>query len=940
VFEKIFPNLTVKPNGEATVCCPFPHDKGYEQNPSAHINVDKRLFHCKTCQAEGRFDKGGLSEVGFVANYYGVSYEQAIKLTSVLQDSVDVELEQWNYATEALYSNQEALDFLTNQRGLSDETIKKYRLGYAGDGVMYPVFVYGQLCDVRTYNYNRQEGEPKIRSRKGASPLLFPFDDWVNDKRDTLLCAGENDALLARQLGFNAVTVTAGEGNFPNLFANLFRDRKVSICYDCDEAGRKGARSVAFILSEAGADVRLVDLGLEGTKDSKDLTDFILKEGCSGKDLHQKVEEANVYTEELFKEDKDIHYPVINLWDVAEGKYAGKRVSARVLLSGKYDSPMQAPTAIEWECDKPNLTSEKSPCHTCPFQHKKGWWTLEENLKDLMELVDVNEQQQDKAINKFIGVPQKCPSIRKSVKARKPVYKVVLTPDVPSEEAEEYRAVEQYAFTLGLNLQDGERYRAFFKPYAHPLDGQRVFMIIDRVEESDNAINAFEMTDEIAEQLKVFQGNPFEVMARRAEQHHNFTKVFKPNPMIANAVDLLYHSPLRFKFHGREMKGYPEILIVGESRTGKTETALLFQRYVGIGNFMALKGATTAGILGGADKLTTGGFKINWGTVPRNHKGLVVMDELSGMSREVMASLTAMRSERMATVHKIAKGKAPAETRLLWCSNPRVNANGQSVNIKDYPTGVHVMLDLIGSDEDIARFDACMLVVKDQDSSPLDVPTIEAYEPEVYANLIKWVWSRTSDQVIFDKGVEEYIVQVANELNERYDTDVKFFGAECWKKVARIATACAASCFSSDSSGQCIFVTKDSVDWACSFLRSIYDNNVFRLGEYVTERRSYNETNEAVNQIVASICKSNAMVVKTLLNSVSSVPMGNLQAVSGLERSQYSELINKLSSNFLVTVSAQGLLATRRFRLAVDVYRANYSKTKMIPLSQEGSVGV
>jgi DNA primase len=939
VFEKLFPNLVVKPNGEANVCCPFLHDKGYEQNPSAHINVEKRLFHCKTCQAEGRFDNGGLSEIGFVARYYNISYEQAVKLSAILKDNEDVESEQWDNAVKLLKENKEALQFL-KQRGISDETIEKYRLGYSGDGVMYPVFIHGQLCDVRTYNYNRQEGESKIRSRKGASPLLFPFDEWLHDERPTLLCAGENDALLARQLGFNALTVTAGEGNFPKIFANLFAGKEVYICYDCDEAGRKGSRSVAFILSEVGATVRMVDLGLEGTKESKDLTDYIVKHNRKALELFNLIKNAPHYSEEHYKEDKDIVYPVINLWDVAEGKYAGRRVSARVLLSGKYDSPMQTPTAVEWKCDNPQLTRESSPCHTCPFQNKSGWWTLEENLKDLMELVDVNEQQQDKAINKFIGVPAKCPSIRKQVKARKPVYKVILTPDVPSEESEEYRAVEQYAYTLGLNLQDGERYRAFFKPYAHPLDGQRVFMIVDKVEESDNAINSFEMTDEIANSLKVFQGNPFEVMQRRAEQHHNFTKVFKPNPMIANAVDLMYHAPLRFKFNGREMKGYPEILIVGESRTGKTETALMFQRYIGIGNFMALKGATTAGVLGGADKLTTGGFKINWGTVPRNHKGLVVMDELSGMSREVLASLTAMRSERMATVHKIAKGKAPAETRLLWCSNPRVNANGQSVNIKDYPTGVHVMLDLIGSDEDIARFDACMLVTKDQESSPLDMPTVQAYEPEIYANLIKWAWTRTSEQIIFEKGVEKYIVQIANELNERYDTDVKFFGAECWKKIARIATACAVACFSSSGDYNSVVVTKHHVDWASDFLRRTYDNNVFRLGEYVRERRSYNETNEAVNQVVASICKTSAMVVKTLLNSVSSVPMGNLQAVSGLERSQFSELINKLSSNFLVTVSAQGLLATRRFRLAVDAYRSDYAKTKMIPLSQEGSVGV
>jgi hypothetical protein len=936
VFEKILPHLNPKPNGECDTLCPFPHDKGYETRPSAHINLDKRVFHCKTCQAEGRFESGGLSETGFVANYYEITYEQAATLMATMSDSENADDAQWDSVVSLLKDNAEYMEYL-HQRGLTDETIEKYRLGYSGDGIMYPVFIYGQLCDVRTY---MPDQTPKMRSRKGASPLLFPFDDWLNDERDTLLCAGENDTLLARQLGFNAVTVTGGEGTFPKIFTKLFEGKTVNICYDCDEAGKRGTRTVAFLLREVGADVRIVDLGLQGTKDSKDLTDYIIKHSHTAEDLYEKVSGAQLYSDDLFREDKNIAYPVINLWDVAEGRYAGKRVSARVLLSGKYDSPMQTPTAIEWQCNNPNLTSERSPCHTCPLQNQNGWWTLEENLKDVMELVDVNDKLQEQAINKFIGVPAKCPGVRKTIKARKPVHKVIFTPDVPSEEGEEYRAIEQYAYTLGLNLEDGQRYRAFFKPYAHPLNGQRVFMIVDRVEESDNAINAFEMKPEIAEQLKVFQGNPFQVMANRANMAHNFTKIFKPNAMIANAVDLMYHSPLRFKFNGREMKGYPEILIVGESRTGKTETGLMFQRYVGIGNFMALKGATTAGILGGADRLTTGGFKINWGTVPRNHKGLVIMDELSGMSRDVMASLTAMRSERMATVHKITRGKAPAETRLLWCSNPRVNANGQSTNIKDYPTGVHIMLDLIGSDEDIARFDVCMLIVKDQDSSPLDDPDSVAYHSEFYANLIKWIWTRTSEQVVFENAVEEYVVQVATELNEKYDTDVKLFGAEAWKKVARIATACAGACFSCTDDFLSILVCKEHVDWASDFLTKCYDNTTFRLGEYVKERRSYNETNEAVNAVVAGICRSNPMVVKTLLNSVSPVPMGNLQAVSGLERNPFSELVNKLSSNFLVTVNPNGLLATRRLRLAVDVYRSEYARNKLIPLSQEGSTGV
>jgi hypothetical protein len=233
-----------------------------------------------------------------------------------------------------------------------------------------------------------------------------------------------------------------------------------------------------------------------------------------------------------------------------------------------------------------------------------------------------------------------------------------------------------------------------------------------------------------------------------------------------------------------------------------------------------------------------------------------------------------------------------------------------------------------------------MLIVKESDSSPLDTPEIDAYDSEVYANLIKWVWTRTSEQIIFENGVEEYIVQIASELNEKYDTDIKLFGAEAWKKIARVATACAACTFSCTSDFSSVVITKQHVDWASDFLCRNYDNHTFRLAEYVKERRSYNETNEAVNTVVAGICRSNAMVVKTILNSVSPVPMGNLQAVSGLERNPFSELVNKLSSNFLITVNASGLMATRRLRLAVDAYRAEYPKTKMIPLSQEGSVGV
>ena len=57
-FKKFF-RLTdddIMPNGEHSVCCPFPHkdhlgNQYLEKHPSAHINPERDVFHCKVCSS-------------------------------------------------------------------------------------------------------------------------------------------------------------------------------------------------------------------------------------------------------------------------------------------------------------------------------------------------------------------------------------------------------------------------------------------------------------------------------------------------------------------------------------------------------------------------------------------------------------------------------------------------------------------------------------------------------------------------------------------------------------------------------------------------------------------------------------------------------------------------------------------------------------------------
>lgn len=927
-FSWYFKDFSIKTNGEANVLCPFEHDKGFDTRPSAHINLDKGVFHCKTCQAEGR--SGGVSEIGFISQLYGISYESAVSFLGKFSDYEELP-DAWETTTDALLQTEYA-DYLRNERGLSDDTIREYQLGYTGDGIRYPVLVYGQLCDVRTY---QPDGSPKMRSRKGASPLLFPFDHWLADDRDyTLLCAGENDTLLARQMGFNALCVTGGEGSFPDIFAHLFKAKTVFICYDMDAAGLNASKTVAYKLHQAGSSVHLVTLeGLTGDKSDKDITDAIVKRGFGADYLSQIIETSVPFNEDMVKEQKNRSYPLIDLWDVPHGKNHNRDLSCRVIASGNYDMPMRSPSAIEWKCN--GAVDKNAVCASCPISGKSGHWTLnEENLHTVMELVDVNSDHQKKAIHKFIHMPTKCPNGMYTVMARQEIRKMIFTPDMETE----FKDVEQYAYVIGHNLEDGLRYRVFFRSYAHPLDDQRVFMIVHKSDVSDNALNTFRMTDDIKEQLKIFQGNPFEKMRARVEQVHALTRTYRPPDMIVHAVNIMFHSPLKFKFNDVDLKGYPEGLIVGESRTGKSETTRRMMEHYGIGNMVAVKGATTAGLLGGAEKATYGGFRIAWGTIPRNNRGIVFLDELSGMAKEVMASLTDMRSSGVATVHKISTGKAPAQTRMLWLSNPRVQSNGTSKDIREYPSGVDVILDLIGSDEDIARFDFCMLIVRQEGSSfsPLDRPKLSALPSEMYRNLIYWVWSRNEDQIIIDPSNQNYLIQISNQLNQQFDSRIKFLGVEAWKKIARIAVACAGATFST-TDGELLVVERAHIDWAVEFLKQCYDNDLFRLREYVKERRMLDETNESVNQLMQSLLRTNRILITTIHQATTPMPMFNLQAISGIDRDKFNTVINSLSSNFLIKVTKEGVEATRRFRQAIDSVKRVEQKLYMTPLTQEGN---
>jgi hypothetical protein len=178
-------------------------------------------------------------------------------------------------------------------------------------------------------------------------------------------------------------------------------------------------------------------------------------------------------------------------------------------------------------------------------------------------------------------------------------------------------------------------------------------------------------------------------------------------------------------------------------------------------------------------------------------------------------------------------------------------------------------------------------------------------------------------------------------MNDKYDSsDLNIFGAEAYKKLARIAVSCAAMCFSCTDGGDTILVLKEHVDWARDFLVRCYDNGIFNLRGYVEQQKELTETNELVDAVFASIAKAHPIVIK-LIGERTDLTTYTLGVVSGLDKDALSGVMNNMIKHGLAQLGGNStIVPTLRFKKARQNYVNGIKKQKLIPLSEEGVVDV
>lgn len=320
--------------------CPFHSEK----SPSFSVNPARQMYKCFGCGVGGNV-------ITFVMEYENYSFPEAMQY---LAERAGVELPQNEMTAEQrkqeslratlleintkaarfyyakLKSAQGKLgyDYLA-QRGLSNETIVHFGLGYAGQGgdelyrylrqqgyedsilketglfkmeergvydkfwnrVMFPIMDISNhvigfggrvMGDAKPKYLNSPETRLFDKSRN-----LFGMNYAKQGKRNYLiLCEGYMDVIALHQAGFTNAVASLGTA-FTEQQANLMRryTKEVLLTYDSDGAGQKAALRAIPILRKAGLNGKIVHM-----EPYKDPDEFI--KGLGAEEFAKRLEDA------------------------------------------------------------------------------------------------------------------------------------------------------------------------------------------------------------------------------------------------------------------------------------------------------------------------------------------------------------------------------------------------------------------------------------------------------------------------------------------------------------------------------------------------------------------------------------------------------------------------------------------------------------------------
>lgn len=281
-------------NGELITKCLFSNCDSDSPDREGHLyfNAETSQYNCKKCGVKGNIFTlvehlgDTKSDVLLNAHRKARNTSRAATLSPTVVEACNHEM-------------PDRIRKYLNNRGITDELIKEYALGYGE--------FYGQnwiTIPVKDnsgkFYFLKLRRDPANDDTDQDKSKVFPFGkeaqiygwETLKEAEDKIvICEGEFDRLVLLSKGVVAITSTGGSGTFKKEWMPYFAHIKnLYVCYDLDEAGSNGSKRVLDLFDKnERIDANLFNITLPAEiGEHGDITDYFVKLKGSADDLFDK----------------------------------------------------------------------------------------------------------------------------------------------------------------------------------------------------------------------------------------------------------------------------------------------------------------------------------------------------------------------------------------------------------------------------------------------------------------------------------------------------------------------------------------------------------------------------------------------------------------------------------------------------------------------------
>lgn len=278
-------------NGELLVKCLFNECDSDSRINEAHLyfSIETGQYHCKKCDSKGNILT--LAELlGDSRDDVIIRDEKPRAKSSPKDISHQIEVCHENLPTR--------IRTYLHSRGLQDEIINRYKLGYGHfynkNWITIPrKNKDGEYVAIKLRSDPEDNNSPNrfMNYPNGVPAGIYGYDSLKQNKEHVCICEGELDRLVMVGQGIPTITSTGGASTFKDEWIeSLSTVKNIYVLLDKDEAGEQGAQSLIKKLSSGLPLSRIFKLSFpERMKEGKDITDYFSKSNGS---VHELMESA------------------------------------------------------------------------------------------------------------------------------------------------------------------------------------------------------------------------------------------------------------------------------------------------------------------------------------------------------------------------------------------------------------------------------------------------------------------------------------------------------------------------------------------------------------------------------------------------------------------------------------------------------------------------